>query len=130
MSSLQINKTGIQVQMTTNNKKLISLADMLEELREIATEMLSKWVRLAQEETLSEWIGGPWQPLPAAQRKLGCPRCGSVDVVRKCWRSRGVNVACFGATQLPLRQVRCKDCGRTWMPSGGAAEASKRFSRA
>lgn len=116
MSSIQINKTGIQVQMTITNKKLTPLEGMLDCIQEVATELISGWLKLVQEQTLSEWIGARWQPLPTAQRALGCPQCGSVDVQRKCWRKRTLRVACFGAIPLPRRQVCCSDCGHTWMP--------------
>lgn len=116
MSSIQINKTGIQVQMTITDRKLTPLEDMLDCIQEVATELISGWLKLVQEQILSEWIGGRWQPLPTAQRALGCPQCGSVNVQRKCWRKRTLRVACFGAITLPRRQVCCSGCGHTWMP--------------
>lgn len=116
MSSLQINKTGIQVQMTMTNKQLTPLVDMLDCLREVAGELLSGWLKLVQEQKLSEWIGERWHPLPAAQRELACHECGSLGVHRKCWRTRSLNVDYFGSISLPRRQVCCGDCGHTWMP--------------
>lgn len=116
MSSIQINKTGIQVQMTITDKQLTPLEDMLDCLREVAAELLGEWLKLGQEQTLSEWIGARWQPLPADKRGLGCPQCGSVDVQRKCWRTRRLQVAYFGSIKLPRRQVCCSDCDHTWMP--------------
>lgn len=122
MSSIQINKADIQVQMTLKNEQLTPLEDMLDGLREVAAELLSGWLKLAQEQTLSKWIGAPWQPLPEMQRGLGCPRCASVHVQRKCWRVRRLEVAYFGALKLPRRQVCCADCGHTWMPFEGALQ--------
>lgn len=119
MSSIQINKTGIQVQMTITNKELTPLQEMLNCLRDVAGQLLSGWLKFVQEQTLSEWIGARWQPLSKTQRRLACPQCGSVDVQRKCWRTRTLDVDYFGTITLPRRQVCCSDCSRTWMPFEG-----------
>src|SRR5699024_9269180 len=111
MPSIQINKTDVQVQMKITNKKLTPLEEMLDCLREVAAGLINGWLKLVQKQELTELIGAPYRPLAEADRALACPDCGSVDVGRKCWRSRTLKVAWLGEINLPRRQVCCKDCG-------------------
>lgn len=118
MSSFKINKDDMQLQVTITDQSaaMLGLGQILKRLRAFAKEMIAEWVKFQQRQALRQLIGAPWQPIEPAERKLGCPECGSVAVGRKAWRKRTLKVACFGKVNVPRRQCACRDCGHAWMP--------------
>lgn len=64
MSLIEINKTDVQVQMTINDQQITSLEAILDNLREVASELISGWIKTQQVQKLSRLIGAPWKPLP------------------------------------------------------------------
>ena len=62
------------------------------------------------------------------RQQLVCPRCSSLNLIRKGWRNR-VLMSSRGRLRLKVLQSRCKVCGRTFRPFNGWAgiPSSRRF---
>lgn len=116
MPSIELTKDNVKVQMQLTHSQIISFEQMLEQIKDLASQMLEAWMQASQRQRLRKLLGEKWTRHPDRQIGLGCPRCGSIALRRKCWRTRQLNVAGLPAVSAPRRQLRCTDCGRTWMP--------------
>mgnify|MGYP000076637697 CR=1 FL=1 len=117
MPTTRVTNSLFDIQITMTSPDRVPITVMVQSLLSLLPQVIQQLVKACQTQWLETDLG-PYGTtgLLFGDESVHCPRCGGSNANRKCWKDRTWTVPILGELEVPLRWVRCQDCGRHWTP--------------
>lgn len=115
---LKLNQTiQLELNILTENVDVNDLIELNRKInRAITPKLFYQQFEEVQRSVLDKVLGDRWLPQQSREAPWECPRCGSKYGFRKRGKRERYLKTSIGKLKIPLLQVTCCDCGKTFSP--------------